>query len=384
MVVRKDGQRERLMRNFGAIILSAGLSSRMGAFKPLLSLAGKSALQRAVELFADCGQTLVVTGHRGEEVAAEAGRLGACTVLNPEYEQGMFASVCAGVRALRTGLDGFFILPVDIPLIRPWVVRQLVQAFSGGKQVVFPTFKGERGHPPLISAELISAILAHDGQGGLRTVLEAPDVATLDVPTFDRNILLDMDTPEAFQAAKLRVEALGVPDKDEAKALQDIFCLSPMGVAHGNRVADVALALVQALNSHGAALDENLVYAAALVHDLAKGAPKHELEGGRVLASMGLPEMAEIVAAHRDVPPPSDGRLTEKAVVCLADKLVRGPMRLSVSQRFDEKLAQYADDAEACAAIQGRKNNALGLLAMVERTIGSDIETLLSAKGLGK
>jgi CTP:molybdopterin cytidylyltransferase MocA len=376
------------LQRLGAVVLAAGFSSRMGEFKPLLSLEGKSVLQRAAELFSGCGRLVIVTGHRAEEVEAEARRLHVSTVLNPDFAQGMFSSVCAGVRGLEmetSGLDGFFMLPVDVALIRPWTVHHVADFFSRHKpKVAFPTFLGERGHPPLISALVVPRILAHDGRGGLRTVLEDLKGEILDVPGFDRNILLDMDTPEAFAEARQRAARLTIPDSDEAQALLDHFQLPAMGVAHGTQVARVALALTHALKDKGVVLDADLVYAAALVHDLAKGQRRHEQEGGRVLTAMGMPEMAEVVAAHRDVPPPQDGRLTEKAVVCLADKLVRGPFRISVSQRFDEKIDMYADDEEACNAILRRKRNARAVLDMVEGAIGRDVESLLAEKGLGR
>ena len=48
----------------GALILAAGLSSRMGEFKPLLELAGKTLIERTIEPFVQfgCDPVLVVTG----------------------------------------------------------------------------------------------------------------------------------------------------------------------------------------------------------------------------------------------------------------------------------------------------------------------------------
>jgi hypothetical protein len=149
------------------------------------------------------------------------------------------------------------------------------------------------------------------------------------------------------------------------------------GVAHGHAVAAVAVRLGEELNRHGGTLDLDLIHNAALLHDVAKGHPRHEAAGGEFLARLGLGGLAGIVAAHRDVPPPASGVLTEKEVVCLADKLVRGSQRISVRERFGEKLALYRHDAEACAAIRGRMGNALGLLDLVERTCGRGIEEIL-------
>ena len=57
-----------------ALILAAGFSRRMGRFKPLLVLNGKTVLARCVESFRQAGiaDMTVVTGHRHREV--EIGR----------------------------------------------------------------------------------------------------------------------------------------------------------------------------------------------------------------------------------------------------------------------------------------------------------------------
>lgn len=359
-------------KRVAAVILAAGLSSRMGDFKPLMNLGGQTVLSRCVESFRDAGigHVVVVTGHRAQEVQAEVEELGVSTIHNPVFEQGMFSSVCAAVSAL-SGLDAFFLLPVDIPLVRPATIMALYRAFDG--RIAYPCFEGERGHPPLVPFHLASEILRHDGSGGMKGLLERHD--SLDVPVWDRGILLDADTQDDFAALVRRFARRHVGERGEALALAR--SMPERGLAHGRAVALVAVGLGRELNRHGGALDLDLLHNAALLHDLAKGQPRHERRGGEVLAGLGLSALAEIVASHRDVPPPASGVLTEKEVVCLADKLVRGSQRISVKERFAEKLGLYSHDAEACAAIRGRMNNALGLLAMVERNCGRNVEEIL-------
>lgn len=142
-------------------------------------------------------------------------------------------------------------------------------------------------------------------------------------------------------------------------------------------MARVALRLGEDLNRHGGRLDLDLIHNAAILHDVAKGWPGHEAAGGELLARQGLHGLSDIVASHRDVPPPASGVLTEKEVVCLADKLVRCDKRVAVEERFGEKLALYAADEEACAAIRGRRANALGLRDMVEAACGRGVEEIL-------
>ncbi|ACU89647.1 DVU_1551 family NTP transferase [Desulfomicrobium baculatum] len=358
---------------FAAVILSAGLSSRMGDFKPLMDLAGQTVLARCVRTFRDAGiaKIVVVIGHRASEVQVEVERFGVSTIHNPVFEQGMFSSVRAAVASLA-GLDAFFLLPVDIPLVRPATVDSLVQAYDG--RIAYPCFRGERGHPPLIPTRLIQAILGHDGKGGMKSLLEGHP--SLDVPVWDQGVLLDADTPDDFAALVCRATRLVVGTRAEA-ALLAAMVMPERGVAHGRAAASVAVRLGEEVNRHGGALDLDLIHNAALLHDIGKGQPNHEACGGELLAGLGLHGLAGIVASHRDVPPPLSGVLTEKEVVCLADKLVRGSQRISVQERFAEKLALYSLDAHACLAIRGRMNNALALRGLVERFCGRDIEEIL-------
>lgn len=366
--MNEDGSR------FGAVILAAGFSSRMGDFKPLMDLGGMTVLERCVRLFREAGvhRILAVTGHRASEVRAEAGRLGIHTVHNPDYEAGMFSSVRAAVSS-GPGRDGFFVLPVDIPLVRPATVELLLDAYDG--RVAYPVFGGERGHPPLIPSELIPHIREHDGSGGLQTVLERADA--LDVPVWDRGILLDADTPDDFSVLRGRAARMHVGDRDEAVALAGLS-MPERGMAHGRAVAAVALRLGGELNRHGENLDLNLIHNAALLHDVAKGWPGHEAAGGELLGRLGLGGLSDIVAAHRDVSPPVSGVLTEKEVVCLADKLVRCDRRVAVEDRFGEKLNLYRCDEDACSAIRGRLRNALSLRDMIEKICGREVEGILA------
>jgi len=359
-----------------SVILAAGFSSRMGAFKPLLDLGGRLVLERCIRTFREAGveRILAVTGHRADEVEAVALGSGAGVIRNPMYAQGMFSSVCAGISALPD-VEAFFLLPVDIPLVRPATVGELLRHYDG--RVTYPCFAGEPGHPPLIPAGLIPAIAEHDGQGGLKALLETR--RCLDVPVWDRGVLLDADTPEQFSALEGRAERLDIGERDEALALAGMS-MPERGVAHGTAVAQVAVRLGLELNAKGETLDLDLLHNAGLLHDIAKGQPRHEARGAEILASLGLSRLSDIVAAHRDVPPPESGRLAEKELVCLADKLVRCSTRVGVRERFGEKLAIYADDAEACEGIRGRMGNALVLQGMVEKAAGRGIEDILGGE----
>lgn len=369
-----------------AVVLAAGLGSRMGAVKPLLPLGRETALARAARLFRESGvhDVVVVTGHEAGAVEAEALAHGARPVRNENYRSGMFSSVLAGIAALPPQAEAFFILPVDVPLVRPAVLHALARALAAAPPDVWaarPVFRGRGGHPPLLSSRALPAITGHDGQGGLAGALARIAGGVLSVPVYDQGVLLDMDRRSGYRRVLARLERLEVPTRAECAALLD--GMSARGLAHARAVAACAVAMAGAVNAvrpAGVRLDLDLVRRAALLHDIAKGEPGHELAGGRLLAAWGFARAAELVAAHRD-PVPAEGEpVNEREVVALADKLARGARPVSIEERFDEKLRRFAGDQAATAAIVRRRDNALRVKARLEAESGRTLADILSRR----
>jgi CTP:molybdopterin cytidylyltransferase MocA len=122
----------------------------------------------------------------------------------------MFSSLRAGVLALERGRRGFFLLPVDIPLVRPETLRSLMAVFcEGTTDVCRPCYRGRYGHPPLIAMELIPAIAGFDGAGGLRMLLDRWRGRTAAVPVEDPGILLDVDTRDDYERLRMTLAGGG-------------------------------------------------------------------------------------------------------------------------------------------------------------------------------
>jgi putative nucleotidyltransferase with HDIG domain len=372
--------------NIAAVIPAAGLSSRMGRFKPLLPLPGGTVLSRCVRLFRESGveRVVVVTGKRAEAVAACVMEAGGIAVHNPAFEQGMYASVLTGVRALPPETDGFFMLPADIPLVRPQTVRRLLEIFARETpSVLYPRFLGERGHPPLIAAKAIPAILdhhaVHGGKGGLRAVLGGLESAALDVDVADLGTVHDLDHPEDYEFA-LAVADAGYPLADECCALWAMQGTSDHIIGHCRAVARVAAALCERLNARfserpGAVrLDPGLALGAALTHDIGKGTKRHEAAGAELLRDHGFSRAADIVADHFDLSLADDAPITEREAVFLADKLVRCDRAVPLEGRYLEKAEMYRHEEGAEEAILGRLARARLLMARFDREMGEPAE----------
>jgi molybdenum cofactor cytidylyltransferase len=185
---------------YAAIILAGGLSTRMKQLKPLLPLGGETIADRVIDLFLNAGaDVFLVAGYRHDDVAAGIKKRDITIVDNPDYEQGMFSSVKAGIQRLEPRYEAFFISPVDIPLVSPSTIGRLmaVAAENPGK-IIYPVFGEKRGHPPLIPSALAPAILGWKKGGGLKAVLKSREALAFEVPVPDSFILFDIDTPEDY------------------------------------------------------------------------------------------------------------------------------------------------------------------------------------------
>ena len=185
----------------GAVVAAAGLSSRMGEFKPLLPFDGVTVIERCIANLRSAGaaEIVVVTGHRAAELAARLSGSGVQCVHNPRYaETQMFDSLCLGLRALSGDCDTILLTPGDVPLVDAETVQALLRQRGG---FVCPVCNGRRGHPVALDAAWRAALLDYSGEGGLRGAVAALGIPTATVEVADRGMHLDLDTPEDYREA---------------------------------------------------------------------------------------------------------------------------------------------------------------------------------------
>lgn len=369
---------ERSRPRLAAIVLAAGASSRMGSFKPLLRLGGMTVLERNIALLRDAGadEVLVVTGNRAEELQPLIERCGARCVHNADWEQGMFTSVAAGVRALPDWAQGAFVLPVDVPLVRSVTVRRLAAAFATHPQgIVYPDFGGRRGHPPVIARSILDEALLDVIRGPLFALLAAHETHTIEVPVADEAIHLDMDTPAAFEALAALAARREIPTVGECEAMLASRHVDETVARHSRKVGEVAEQIAMALVEQGLAIDPKLARAGGLLHDLAKGEPQHAWVGAELLRAEDMPRVAEVVASHTEME--FSGSLDERAVVYLADKLVGGDRLVTLDERFQRALNHFRGDSAAFAAARRRKATAESIAATIEKRLCVPLEAIL-------
>lgn len=190
-------------KRFGALILAAGFSSRMGKFKPLLSLGDELVIERVLKVSKSVRikDIVVVTGYKKEALVPIIRRQGAREAFNPDFEKGMFTSIQAGAAAMPSDLDGFFIMPVDCPLMTGAVLEGLIGQFEEDRFCV-PCYRGKKGHPLLVPITYREEIICHDGTNGLKAITDRDPEKMKRIEVDDEGVVMDMDTPQAYEEIK--------------------------------------------------------------------------------------------------------------------------------------------------------------------------------------
>jgi molybdenum cofactor cytidylyltransferase len=198
-----------------AVLLAAGRSRRMGAFKPLLPFGEKTVVEACVESLLAGGAMLVyaVLGHRADELRRELSHLRPVRpVLNEEAGSEMGVSIARAVEAAHEDARALLIALVDQPAVPASAVRAVVEAWrGGGAPLVVPTYGGRGGHPVLVDLRFREELKSLPVDRGLRALFDAHRDETLRLAVDSPYIVRDMDTWDEYVA--LHTEVFGRPPR---------------------------------------------------------------------------------------------------------------------------------------------------------------------------
>lgn len=191
-----------------AILPAAGHSRRMGRPKLTLPLGDRTILEQVIAALhrAEVGHILVVTGPHVPEIAVLAERAGVSVHRLSEETADMRATIESGLAWLeqryRPHPDATWLLvPADHPAVDPAVILELDRARMNYPDfsIFVPTYRGQRGHPLLLTWRHVEGIRQHPRDQGLNSYVRSQISQTLEVPVENETILWDLDTPEDYQ-----------------------------------------------------------------------------------------------------------------------------------------------------------------------------------------
>ena len=184
----------------GALIVAAGMSTRMGEFKPMLSIGSISVAQRVIATLHQAGvsKIVMVTGYNATILERHLAGNGIIFLRNEDYATTqMFDSVKIGLAYLRDKCDKVLFTPVDVPLFTARTVKIILDS---GASLACPMCEGQQGHPILIASHLIPEIMNDCGEQGLKGAMDRCSVPLLRIDVDDPGTIHDADTPEDFSA----------------------------------------------------------------------------------------------------------------------------------------------------------------------------------------
>lgn len=197
------------MNQVAAILLAAGQSRRMGAFKPILPFGTKTVIECCVDYLRQGGaETIVaVLGHRENEIRDVLKN--ETIAINPDPNSEMGASIAAGIRAVNDDAKCVLIALVDHPAVPAAVVTNLIAEWQNSAKIVMPTWQNRGGHPVLVDLSFRTELLSLDRTGGLRGLLKSHQSEVKRLPVESPFVARDMDTWDDYRA--LYEEAFGHP-----------------------------------------------------------------------------------------------------------------------------------------------------------------------------
>jgi CTP:molybdopterin cytidylyltransferase MocA len=179
------------------IVLAAGEGRRFGDAKQLAELDGRPLLEHALAESARAGldRRLVVLGGHAERILETVDLHGHEVVLCEGWQEGLAASLRAGVQAARSaGAEAILVTLGDQPRVTAEAIARVLAGRGGSdgtSGAVRASYDGVPGHPALLESRLFEELLSLRGDEGARRVFKSAN--TYLVPCEDVAIPADVD-----------------------------------------------------------------------------------------------------------------------------------------------------------------------------------------------
>jgi molybdenum cofactor cytidylyltransferase len=195
---------------FTALVLAAGISSRMGKENKLMAhIAGKPMIEHVVEAIkgSNIQSIVVVTGFESNRIKTLLNQQDISFVYNRNFRSGLSTSLKAGLKEIKDDVDGVLVCLGDMPLLTSKIINKLIRAFDPieGRTICVPIHGRKRGNPVLWGKSYIDAMTEIFGDIGAKQLLENHADQVFEVNFEEDIVLFDVDTPEILLSAEDRI-----------------------------------------------------------------------------------------------------------------------------------------------------------------------------------
>lgn len=180
-----------------ALVLAAGASARLGRPKALLGLPGRegtlmaSAVAQARLL---TPEVRVVVGARYPRVRFRSGAQPSRWIVCRQWEEGMSASLKAGLRSFGPRPIGVYVLVVDQPLLDPAALQAFAERVRRNPGLPWAAdYGGKPGVPAFIPRSLWDRVFGLEGDRGAGRLLSEWRAGLCDMPGVHDDVDTDQD-----------------------------------------------------------------------------------------------------------------------------------------------------------------------------------------------
>ncbi len=187
------------------LLLAAGKSSRMqGENKLLRKIDGEPLVVRIAKRLsaAKVGGLTIVVNPESKNISDAIEGLCDQIVVAADANTGLAASLRAGINALPASATAVIVALADMPEVTSNDINALIRAFatSDGALIVAPTApNGKRGNPVLFDRCYFEPLASLKGDTGAKNLIDS-EIANLHLIPRSEGVLIDLDTPEAWDA----------------------------------------------------------------------------------------------------------------------------------------------------------------------------------------
>jgi molybdenum cofactor cytidylyltransferase len=200
-------------RTVAAVILAAGLSTRMGQNKLLLALDGQTVVRRALGTAANAGldPVVVVLGHDEERLRAEIAGMPCVPIVNPNYAAGKGTSLQAGIaEASARQATAAVVMLADMPFVTADMLATIIARHrTTGAPMVVSRY-GDVNAPPMLYADaLFTELLTLSGEACGKEMIRRHRAEAI-VVSWPERALADIDVPDDYH--RIRAQLGQVPE----------------------------------------------------------------------------------------------------------------------------------------------------------------------------
>lgn len=163
----------------GAIILAAGMSSRLGKPKQLLPFKGSNLLQNTIDIVvsSDIDAIVLVTGSEMQKIIGEINIKGIDLAHNEDWHTGMTSSIICGLHhllSIKPLIQAVIILVCDQPYLEKSIIKDIVYTYNNSDyKIIQCRYLDGVGPPVLFDKIMFDHIFSVKDSFGARSVIKA-------------------------------------------------------------------------------------------------------------------------------------------------------------------------------------------------------------------